>query len=139
MRGRDNLWFCVDELEDALAGGHGGLQNIVFLAEVLNRPEKALRVLDERYQHADRDRAPYHAASADPYHHGNCGRAENFDHWIIKSVGEDRILEGDQMRAVDRFEVLVSALLPVEELHQAHPCDVFLRVAVYARDGRPNA
>ena len=34
----------IEQLEDALGGGHGGLQDVEFFAEVLNGPEKALRV-----------------------------------------------------------------------------------------------
>ena len=45
------------KLEDAFGGGHGRLQDVEFFAQVLNRPEEALRVLHERDQHADGDRA----------------------------------------------------------------------------------
>ena len=41
--------------EDALGSGHGGLQDVEFFAEVLNGPEKALRVLHEGDEHADLD------------------------------------------------------------------------------------
>ncbi len=66
-------------------------------------------------------------------------RAENLDYRIVQRVGQDRILEGDQVRAVDGFEVLVGALLPVEELYQAHAGNVFLRVAVDPRNCGANA
>ena len=35
----------IEQLEDALGSGHGGLQDVEFFAEVLDRAEKALRVL----------------------------------------------------------------------------------------------
>ena len=57
MRGRDDGRFGVEQLEDALAGGHGGLQDVVFVAEVLDGPEEALRVLDEGDEDAERDGA----------------------------------------------------------------------------------
>ena len=41
------------KLEDALGGGHGGLQDVEFFAEVLNRAEEALRVLHEGDEHAE--------------------------------------------------------------------------------------
>ena len=47
MGGLDDLRRGVEQLEDALAGGHGGLQDVVFVAEVLDGPPEALRVLDE--------------------------------------------------------------------------------------------
>ncbi len=43
----------VQQLENALAGGHGRLQDVEFFAQVLNGAEEALRVLHERDQHAD--------------------------------------------------------------------------------------
>ena len=47
----------VEQLEDALAGGHGRLQDVEFFAEVLNRAEEALRVLHEGDERSDRHRA----------------------------------------------------------------------------------
>ena len=46
----------IEQLEDALAGGHGRLQDVVLVAQVLNGPPEALRVLDEHGEHADGDR-----------------------------------------------------------------------------------
>ncbi len=51
--GRDDLGRGVEQLEDALAGGHGGLQDVVLLAEVLDGAEEALGVLDEGDQDAE--------------------------------------------------------------------------------------
>src|SRR5271155_4199961 len=39
-RRRGDFDRSVEQFEDALARGHGGLQNVVFLAEILNRPEE---------------------------------------------------------------------------------------------------
>src|ERR1035441_10242993 len=55
--GRDDDGRGVDELEDAFGGSHGRLQDVVFLAEVLNGAEEALRVLDETDEDADGDGA----------------------------------------------------------------------------------
>ena len=38
----------VEQLEDAFAGGHGGLQDVVFVAQVLDGTPEALRVLVNR-------------------------------------------------------------------------------------------
>ena len=55
--GETMVGLGVEELEDALAGGHGGLQDVVLLAEVLDGPEEALRVLDEADEDAEGDGA----------------------------------------------------------------------------------
>ena len=43
----------IEELEEALGGGHGGLQDVVFVGEVLDGAEEALSVLDEGDQNSD--------------------------------------------------------------------------------------
>ena len=45
---RLNRGLGIDQLEDALRRGHGGLQDVVLLAEVLNGPEETQPVLEER-------------------------------------------------------------------------------------------
>src|SRR5207302_2842795 len=52
--GRDYLHGRVQQLENALAGGHGRLQDVVFFAEVHDWTEKPQSVLDEGDQHAQR-------------------------------------------------------------------------------------
>ena len=64
--GRDNFRLRIEQLEDALAGGHRGLQNVVLVAQVLDGPEEALRILDERDQHAEGDGVPQHSEAAEP-------------------------------------------------------------------------
>ncbi len=55
LAGETMVGFGVEELEDALAGGHGGLQDVVFVAEILDGAEEALRVLDEGDEYAESD------------------------------------------------------------------------------------
>src|SRR5215470_18704338 len=50
---RNDLRLSVEQLEDALAGSHGRLQDVVLLAKVLDRPEEALRILHEGGNNAD--------------------------------------------------------------------------------------
>ena len=57
---RDDLRFSIEKFEDALAGSHGRLQDVVFIAEVLDRAEETLRVLDE----GDEDAEGYGAEDA---------------------------------------------------------------------------
>ena len=61
----------IEELEDALGGGHGGLQDVVFLAEILDRPQEALGVLYKGRQHADG-----HPAAGDRQQEGRSQRKE---------------------------------------------------------------
>ncbi len=67
-RRRSNLDGRVQQLENAFAGCHRRLQNIVLLAEILNGTEEALRVLDESSEDANRSSAADNVISAEPDH-----------------------------------------------------------------------
>ena len=43
-RRRRDFDLRIQQLEDAFAGGHRRLQDVVLLAQVLNRTEEALRI-----------------------------------------------------------------------------------------------
>src|SRR5689334_3842043 len=58
---RGDLNRRIQQLEDALAGRHGPLQNVVFVAQVLNGTEEALRILHKSHKHADGHSAAQHA------------------------------------------------------------------------------
>ena len=58
---RLNASRSIKQLENTFRRRHRRLQNIVFLAEILNRPKEALSILKERHQHAQSERA-----AADP-------------------------------------------------------------------------
>ena len=47
----------VEQVENAFGGGHGGLQDVEFFAEVLNGAEETLRVMREGDEDADGERA----------------------------------------------------------------------------------
>ena len=57
------------------------------------------------------------AAAPDDQRDGDGAR--EFDGGVVERVGEDGVFEGDHVLAVDGFEVVVGALLAVEELHDA--------------------
>ncbi len=59
--GREDLGFRIEQLEDTLTRCHRRLQNVVLLAQVLNRAEKPLRVLHKRHQRADGRELVHHA------------------------------------------------------------------------------
>ncbi len=139
IRGIDDLRRGIEQLEDAFACGHGCLQDVVLVAEVLNGAPEALGIHVECCQHADGDGAGEDAETAAPDDERNGDGRQDFDCGVIECVGEDRVLEGDHVQAVDCFEVLVSALFAIEELDNGHAADVFLREAVDAGDGGADA
>jgi len=51
IAGEITLHRRVEQLEDAFAGGHCGLQDVVFFAEVHDGTEESQSVLDEGDQH----------------------------------------------------------------------------------------
>ncbi len=57
MGGGGELGFGVEEAEDAFGGGHGGLEDVVFVGQVLDGAEEALGVLNKRDEDAERNGA----------------------------------------------------------------------------------
>jgi len=90
-----------------LARSHGRLQDVVLLAQVLDGPEEALRVLHEGDEHAERGGAGEHAQASEPDDAGDRRRREHFDHGIVNGVREDGVLERVHVGAVDLLELLV--------------------------------
>src|SRR5437879_5432231 len=76
----------IQQLEDALGSRHRGLQDVEFLAEVLDRPEKALGEHGEGSQNAEAERAGENAVPAGPIDQGDGGEAEKFDRRRKKSL-----------------------------------------------------
>src|SRR5215470_15200104 len=66
VRRRFNRDWLVEQFENPLAGGHRRLQNVEFLAQVLNRPEEALRPQRVRSENAQRYPARQDSESAGP-------------------------------------------------------------------------
>src|SRR5712664_2705800 len=63
---RRNVGGLVEELENALGGGHGGLQDVEFFAEVLDGAEEASGIHGEGGQLAEGERGGEHAIAASP-------------------------------------------------------------------------
>src|SRR5215470_17599418 len=66
MSWRDDIYGSIQKFEDAFAGSHGVLKDVVFVAEVLNWAEEALRVQHEGHHDADGDCAAYDADAPKP-------------------------------------------------------------------------
>src|SRR5947209_2692993 len=75
---RGDFGGSIDQLENALTGGHGRLQDVVFLAQILNGAEETLRVLHEGYKDSERGSAPNYIHSAEPDDASNRNRGEDF-------------------------------------------------------------
>src|SRR5258708_6865283 len=86
MRWGDDLGFGVEELEDALGCRHGGLEDVVFVAEVLDGAEEALRVLHEGDKDAKGDGAFEDAGASAPDDERDGGGAEKLDDRVIEGV-----------------------------------------------------
>src|SRR5438309_2088693 len=76
---RDARRRPIEETEDPLRGGHGGLHDRVLGAEVTDRQEEPIRVLDERDQHAEAHGAGDDLAAAVPEEHRESDRAQRLD------------------------------------------------------------
>src|ERR1017187_6413411 len=139
VRGGEDGGLGVDELEYALAGGHGGLQDVVLLAEVHDGPEESLRVLDEADEDADGDGAEeagdarwihsegvgrgeesgivQDGLAAAPEDESDGGGREEFDDRVVPGVSEDGVGPGLLVLGVDGGEGVEGAALAIEELH----------------------
>src|SRR5216684_762515 len=133
---RDRL---IQELEDALGGGHGGLENVELFAEVLNGAEEALSEHGEGGENAKGEAAGKDANSTGPKDQGNSGEAEEFDGRIEESVSENRVAPGEHIVAIALLKFVHGFAFAVEELHDAHAGNVFLEECIDARDGRADA
>ncbi len=69
----------VEQPEDAFGGGHGRLQDIELVAQILDGLKEALRVLHEGDEHADRDRAGQRSQAAIPEDGNDRDDAKKFD------------------------------------------------------------
>ena len=139
LLGRSDLHRRIQQLEDALARSHGGLQHVVFFAEVLDGAEEALRVLHEGHQHAQSDGVAQHRAAAKPDDRGNGAGGKDFHHRVVDGVRHDGVFERVHVGGVDFFELFVSALLAIEKLQHHDAADMLLQIGVDAGDGHANA
>ena len=129
----------VEQLEDALGSGHGGLQDVEFFAEVLDGAEKARGVHREGGQYAEAQAAGEDAIAAGPVDQGDRDDAEKFDGGIEQRKGQDGVVPGLHVVAIafGKFDARFS--LAIEQLHYAHAGNVFLEERVDARDRGANA
>ncbi len=125
----------VEQLEDPLRRGHGGLQDGVFLAEVRDRPEEAVGILDEGHQRPQRERARKHLEPSVPDDQTHGQRADDLEQGEEEGVIEDGLEVGVEVVAVDGGEAPVLLPLLSEDLDDGGAGDVLLEERVDAGDG----
>ena len=81
----------VEQLEDALRGGHRRLQDVELLRHVGDGPEEPLRVEQEGDERPERQGSLEHRAPAVPDRQGRRQRADHVDGRIEHGVVEDRL------------------------------------------------
>ncbi len=92
------------------------MQDVVLLAQILNRPEEAQSILQEGRHHTQCQSARLHAEPAIRQDAGQRQHRDEFDHWIKPAVGGDGVLVCLHMLAIDHFEIARGALFAIEKL-----------------------
>src|SRR6185312_746377 len=160
-RRRGDFHRSIEQLEYAFTGGHGGLQNVVLVAQVLDGTEEALRVAhkgDQNAERRDRGDCMNHrqvvdelqsdrgdrplvkdSIASEPDDAGNGDVRKNFNDRVIKGVGEDGVLVRLHVAFVDFGKLAEGALFAVEQLQHHHSTYVLLQVRIDARDGNADA
>ena len=138
---RSNRHGLVEQLEDALGGGHSRLQDIEFFAEVLDGTEETLRVHHEGKENAEIEPGGTgeHVQPAIPIQQRDGRKPQPFHHRIKQGESEDGGLVGVHVGAVQDGELLGGLGLAIEQLHDGHAADVFLKESVDAGNGRADA
>ncbi len=104
----------IEQLKNTLRRSHGGLQDVVLFAEILDRPEEPLPPLQEGNHHAQREPARTNLEPAVAQDAGERQHGEELHHGVEPAISGDRVLEGEHVVAVDLFELIGATLLPVE-------------------------
>jgi len=129
----------IQQLEDAFGGGHGPLQNVVLLAEILDGTEEAQPVLQERHHHAQRQGAALDAEAAISQDAGQRQHRQKLHYRIEPAIGQDGVLVGVHMLAVDAVELLTAFGFPVKKLQDHNSGYVLLQIGVDLGDGDADA
>src|SRR6185437_4003592 len=125
--------------EDAFTGRHGRLQNVVFVAQVLDGAEESLGVLHEGGEHAKSDCVAQRAEATKIDDHGNGGAGKNFHHRIVERVSHDGVFISVHVLRVDAVKLAVRAFFTIEKLQHHHAAYVLLQIGVDASNGGANA
>ena len=115
------LGLGVEHAEDLLQGGHGRLEGVVELRELLDRVEEAGQVADEGHHHADAEVLVEHPRRAEVEDDRRADPREQLDAREVGAREADRGHVGLAVLLVHPPEELAGGLLAAEALHHAHP------------------
>ena len=111
----------IQQSENSLATRHCGLQNVVFLAQVLDRPEDARPILQESHDDAHRHQAFRHTVSAIQEKDAGSECPEPLDRRIEPGMRSNRPAMRVTVFDVDVVELFHAFALVREELDDLHP------------------
>src|SRR5690606_811215 len=117
---RGYVGFFVEELEDAFARGHGGLEDVELFAQVFDGLVELLAVLDKQHDGAHGDGAAEGCHSAVPDDGGEGERGDEFCHGQEDGVGKYSDEVGVAVFAVHLLEGEEVERLAVISLHGAY-------------------
>ena len=123
----------IEQREDALRRGHGLLQRVELVAQVLQRLEESTHQLQECGDRAHREQAGVHALRRRHDQAGQGHGREDLDRGEVGGVVSDGPDVRIEVIAVQRIEPRRLAGFATEQLHHAHAGDAFLREGVDAR------
>jgi hypothetical protein len=124
--GLGNLVLVVQELEDPLAGGQGGLHDVVAFRQFPDGPEEAPGLLDEGQEEPQGQGAGLELVARIQDERGEGAVGDEFHHGEEHRVGEDRAQEGVQVGRVQVPELRSAPGLLGVELHQGHAGELLL-------------
>ena len=139
-RGND-LGRRVQQPEDTFGGRHRALKDVELLGQIADRPEEALRVLQERDERAEREHVAAvgdDTSAADPQNQRCRQRTDQLDGRVEDRVVDDGLDVGIPVTAIDLVKGLEVALLPQVQLHRRHAGDAFLEIGVDPGDPGAN-
>src|SRR5581483_10965078 len=113
--GRLNSHRSIQQLENTLGAGHSRLQDIVFLAEILDRAEYAERILHEGHQHANGHFPGEDPIAAVDEQRRHSEGSQPFYGWIKQAMGQNGVLVSVTVVRIDGGEPLAAALFVIEK------------------------
>ena len=132
-RRRHDLRRSVEQAEDPLGGRHRPLHHRVLGAEVADRQEEAIRVLDERDEGAEGERLGHDPPASVPDQERQRDRAQSFHRGVERGLPTRRAEERSPIIAVEASEPVALVALPHEELDHRHALERFLEKPVETR------
>ena len=128
--GAGRLLRLIQQLEDALGGGHGRLEDVVFVRQVRKRLEKHPHVAGESHQCPQGEDPGQHPPPAVPDEQGQGQRSHHRDGRAEDPIHDHRPHLGPVVSVVDLLESAEGSELLAEQLDDGHPGDGLGEVGV---------